>query len=374
MNLDLDTVIYNTLGQISENVIEPITPCILNALKPASDFIIKNITVNDKTSNAIRIGSQLLAGAILAETIAFFAVVNTRYLPLLKADFGEDFAKSDIMQEKVIPMLSRLANNILPYCEDAGTYESKTGLRHLWFANMALGAPWAGYLLNFERTGYSNKCWLLQHTNYTTQEGRYMWQSHVGYSWIYDYFFSLGGPIDKVRLPFTLGEGAATEYYIIWCWKADYWNLGAGGEIGIYKTTNETSAANMFYQVDENLTVHARMKITYGPSENNSIVLNEFHQTNWWITSFSPVIQHANVDWIHVSILGRITDNTFYDELGDTFIDCYHNITSDSVDFGDWSKVAVYDSVNDRIMCTNTDVGCTHYNDPDNGFQFIIEF
>lgn len=191
-----------------------------------------------------------------------------------------------------------------------------------------------------------------------------MWQSQVGYSWVYDYFFSLGGPIDKVRLPFKHTINNETTYYIIWCWKADYWNLGAGAEIGIYRTKDEYSAENLFYDIDVNLTVHARMRIVYESSILGNIVLNDFHQTNWWITSFSPLIQHPNVDKIKVTIYARITDA----ELND-----YIN-PENSIQGSDWNKFSKVEEIDPERFCKSGDVGCLHFDDPNNGFQFKINY
>ena len=41
----------------------------------------------------------------------------------------------------------------------------------------------------------------------------------------------------------------------MWIWKGDYWNLGAGAEIGIYHTDSEIYHNNAFYDVDTNLTL-----------------------------------------------------------------------------------------------------------------------
>lgn len=359
MNLDWDTVLFNTITSIVD-VVEPVAP----SIKKLSDTIINEITVDDKTANSFRIGARILAGSIMVETIAFFGVVNSLFLPELKEWLGSDFAQSDIMYNHITPLLNKLASNILPRFGDAGTYDSKTGLRHIWFANMALGAPWAGYFLNFERTKLKNNSRLLQYTNYTTVEGKYMWQSQVGYSWVYDYFFSLGGPIDKVRLPFKHTINNETTYYIIWCWKADYWNLGAGAEIGIYRTKDEYSAENLFYDIDVNLTVHARMRIVYESSILGNIVLNDFHQTNWWITSFSPLIQHPNVDKIKVTIYARITDAKLNDYIN----------PENSIQGSDWNKFSKVEEIDPERFCKSGDVGCLHFDDPNNGFQFKINY
>lgn len=74
--------------------------------------------------------------------------------------------------------------------------------------------------------------------NYRTLPDSYQWQKAVGYTWFYDWFFNLGGPIKRKMYQFEVERGGLlithVTQYVVWCWKADYWNLGAGAEIGIY--------------------------------------------------------------------------------------------------------------------------------------------
>ena len=357
----------------------------------------------DRFGNTVRLVSKTVSIAILPETVLFFAVVNTTILPGVKAYFGEDFANSSFMQETGIPLLSKTATEILPLFSGEETFDVPTGLRHFMPANMALGAPWAGYFLGFETSWFGRG--LFKHQNYTTVEGKYMWQSEMGYSWLYDYFFSLGGPIERLIFKFK----HENTNYVIWCWKGDYWNLGAGSEIGIYYTDNDKYAENNFYLIDESLTVHTRMIVKYRwlfGSEIGSSTLIDFHQTNWWVTMFTPAVQHPRVDRIDVDLYVRFTGDNYY-----SLMESFYNTYKDKDDNGEWAEISILPWSNKakplgheshevcglnpavcNCVCptyntncagpctyytykcqpTDAESGCLHYNDSDNGFQFKI--
>ena len=70
---------------------------------------------------------------------------------------------------------------------------------------------------------------------YKDNEGVYhasfdCWQQLFGYNNLYDFFFDLGTSCEPAKFPFTYNG----KEYIIWMWKGDYINLGAGAELGIY--------------------------------------------------------------------------------------------------------------------------------------------
>lgn len=64
---------------------------------------------------------------------------------------------------------------------------------------------------------------------------RYSWQSLGGYNNGYDAIFRhfTGNNMDREKFAFTVGS---TEY-ILWTWRGDYLNLGAGAEIAILPTS-----------------------------------------------------------------------------------------------------------------------------------------
>lgn len=90
------------------------------------------------------------------------------------------------------------------------------------------------------------------------------------------------------------------------------WRRGDGAEIGIYYTENEDNAENNFYIIDDSLTLHVHMLIKYNELGFIPITLNDFHQTNWWVCSFTPAIQFPNVDWIDVDLDVRFTGSNYH--------------------------------------------------------------
>ena len=169
------------------------------------------------------------------------------------------------------------------------TYETDKGLQYcLWPYTMAMGSRLGAFFLEFFPD---------DNGNYTTREGQYQWQHKMGYNWLYDAFFSLGGPIEKLVYEFThTNPDNETKYYAVWCWKGDYWNLGPGAEIGIYVQDKQKRAERGFYDIDkDNLKVKTHMKVDY----NGAVA--EIEQTNWWITMFMPWKgQRINLDDLQV--------------------------------------------------------------------------
>ena len=365
----------------------------------------------DRTAGRIRVVSKAVSIALLPATVLFFWGANRAVLPAVKDYIAngdpaarEDYAQSDLARNTVTPTLSKLAKWGLPLIGGDRTHGVPTGLRHFMPVDMRYGAPWAAYFLGFESSEYSwNRFGLFDFTNYTTVEGKYMWQQEVGYSWWYDYFFSLGGPIQRLQLKFATEQNGsvAPAYYVIWCWKADYWNLGAGAEIGIYYTEEESNAEANFYEIDPQLTVHTRMKIDYTWLNRVPVTLNDFHQTNWWVTSFTPSVQLPNIEWLNVNLDVRFTGDNYY-PLMRAFVDEYNSPHEPN---SDWLFVSLFEPVGKvrpighlshvcgkrpefctcvcplgnsncsrpcsyySVKCTEN---CTHISEPENGFQFKI--
>lgn len=253
-----------------------------------------------------------------------------------------------------------------------------------------------------------------------------MWQQEVGYTTLYDAVFSAGGPIKRLRYEFVEGS----TYYCIWLWKGDYWNLGAGAEIGIYATDNSDYAEKNFYEIDPDLTLHVRMVLKYKELGLFTITLNDFHQTNWWTCSFTPLIQHPNINWLSVDIDARFVDNRNpkgspfsqnpgpmrssyinYHKLMKPFYNAWKEKEESPITTDDWEEITMLDYANKvkptghashpqctkhparcecvcpfnnsrcanpcsyyTTKCSYGDSGCTHYGDNDNGFQFNIKY
>jgi len=104
------------------------------------------------------------------------------------------------------------------------------------------------------------------------------WQSwsFVGYNRFYDFVFDVVTDMKTEQFKFTSNN---TDF-IIWVWKGDYINLGAGAELGIYygggphwKTGTAYALPMTLQLLDEN---------------GNSLVYWKPDEANWWITGFNP--------------------------------------------------------------------------------------
>ena len=139
-------------------------------------------------------------------------------------------------------------------------------LRTIFSQDLDRYAWFGGLTLDFHK---NRNIFSKNYGNYTTLEGSYQWQKQVGYTWWYDWCFNAGGPVDKVRYQFVVDQGTPNAtYYIIWCWKGEYWNLGAGAEIGIYYNEDADQAEQGYYKIEpEKLFVTVLMNVFYGTEQ-----------------------------------------------------------------------------------------------------------
>ena len=81
--------------------------------------------------------------------------------------------------------------------------------------------------------------------------------------------------------------GADGEKYILWAWKGDYVNLGAGCEMGIYhECINAPNSKTLHW---ETATQYA-MPMTISLSYTNGETIFDYSpaKDQWWINGFSP--------------------------------------------------------------------------------------
>jgi len=115
------------------------------------------------------------------------------------------------------------------------------------------------------------------------------WQQIGGYNDLYDYIFDVGTSMATAKFEFTDDSG---RDYILWAWKGDYINLGAGAELGIYSrdsgvlgVVDVATPHDDHWLVDTNLA----MPMTMTLKEENTVIANYTPSKNqWWITSFNP--------------------------------------------------------------------------------------
>ncbi|AEY65566.1 DUF4474 domain-containing protein [Clostridium sp. BNL1100] len=101
-------------------------------------------------------------------------------------------------------------------------------------------------------------------------------QQYGGYNDLYDIVFDFATSMRREKYDYKVGE----KEYIVWLWKGDYLNLGAGAEIGIY-TGGEP---HWFSDVDNAMP----MTLSLRDKEGNNIFEWDPKKKNWWCTGFNP--------------------------------------------------------------------------------------
>lgn len=129
------------------------------------------------------------------------------------------------------------------------------------------------------------------------------WQSLGGYNDLYDFVFNLGSSMEPVKSEFSDEDGDGKEDYILWGWKGDYWELGAGGELGIYRRLGDSE----IWYVDKNLAIDMTLNVKYRKYSYSTwtSILNwnpkDYYQNDyskqkqWWITGFNPTYANKGV-------------------------------------------------------------------------------
>lgn len=126
------------------------------------------------------------------------------------------------------------------------------------------------------------------------------WQAYAGYTDLYDFVFNLGSSMIPSKNEFYDTNNDGKRDYILWCWKGDYWELGAGGELGIYRRLGDSEV----WYIDKKLAIYMSMKVEYRKYtyQNWTTIIDwnpqdyyekdSSRQKQWWITGFDP--EYAN--------------------------------------------------------------------------------
>lgn len=103
-----------------------------------------------------------------------------------------------------------------------------------------------------------------------------------------------GTSMDKRRYEFSVGDSD----YILWAWKGDYINLGAGAELGIYqrKTVLGFKTGQWDSQPERAMPMTLRLSYTNG----KNIFSYEPDENQWWINGFNA--QKPNIQAVDVTM------------------------------------------------------------------------
>ncbi|MCQ4115607.1 RHS repeat-associated core domain-containing protein [Ruminococcus sp. zg-921] len=105
------------------------------------------------------------------------------------------------------------------------------------------------------------------------------WQQYFGYNDLYDIVFAIGTSMVSKKYVFTYNK----KSYVLWAWKGDYINLGAGAELGIY------TGGEYHWTVNKSLALPMSMYLKY----KNKKIIYYYCSNAWWITGFNPKYQNV---------------------------------------------------------------------------------
>ncbi len=161
-------------------------------------------------------------------------------------------------------------------------------------------------------------------------------QQFGGYREFYDDVFNRFTSMEREKFEFESGG----KEYVLWAWKGNYLNLGAGAEMGIYQRTLDIDALaghggregpsidlidgnQKHWFVNRNLTLPMSLRLDY----RGETIINyndDMSQDFWWVTGFNSNYQgnHITRDTLRATF---VQDFSQYPELFKDFYNEYQN-------------------------------------------------
>ena len=143
------------------------------------------------------------------------------------------------------------------------------------------------------------------------------WQAVFGFNDVYDKVFNRATSMDSAKFEFTSTSDG--KNYMLWAWKGDYLNLGAGAELGIYYD----SIIPGHWGVDKDLAMEMPLELEYtNPKTARKITLFTYKpgKPQWWITGFKPSVRIAHENDLTANYSVTFNNNTmftdFYNKYG----------------------------------------------------------
>lgn len=115
------------------------------------------------------------------------------------------------------------------------------------------------------------------------------WQQYFGYSDLYDVVFNSATSMRNGKYDFDINNDYYSDY-ILWAWKGDYLNLGAGAELGIY---TRWKYSDTIWKVDKSKAMKMTLKLNY---KNKTLFDYRPIEKQWWITGFDYRTQNVYRD------------------------------------------------------------------------------
>lgn len=174
------------------------------------------------------------------------------------------------------------------------------------------------------------------------------WQKNVGYDDFYDEVFdngtSIAGRKRMERHKYEIDVNAdKIPDYILWAWKGDYYNLGAGCELGIYERVIDEDYG-IVWRCATSKAFNCDVKLELKNISTPIINWNNDGNKHWWFTGFNSNYQFPllwNIDDLTATF--EVTFNNFNsqgenDKFYNEFYDRYsRNHNNSSLDWKYWS-------------------------------------
>lgn len=121
------------------------------------------------------------------------------------------------------------------------------------------------------------------------------WQKLGGYNNFYDAVFKVATINNMRKEKFEFSYNGTK--YIVWAWRGDYLNIGAGAEIGLYYSPIKVPIIGFEHWkcANFNLPMTLNLYNYYGQDYIYNIFCWSPKQQQWWITGFNPSWQNPNV-------------------------------------------------------------------------------
>lgn len=189
-----------------------------------------------------------------------------------------------------------IRKEIIEHKDDMNLYltEHEDGVRKVLMAikkqfTGEITAAVGAYILNFT---YDNKK-SAYHSHPVT------WQKTYGYNDFFDTVFRTGSNMEVKKIEFKHNY----RNHILWMWKGDYWNLGTGSEIGLYKQALD---CNTHYDAVDFLSTMQLSTYEYSKGQVYGSYYNwdPINDRQWWITAFDW--RHPNPKTSNLVTIGKV--------------------------------------------------------------------
>jgi RHS repeat-associated protein len=238
----------------------------------------------------------------------YYDPANTRML-------SQDIVKGNILKPHGLNPYSYALNNPLKYIDPTGMTEEVIGSlltdsgKEVVRTGVRIGESAINTALNFVTFGHLNTAKVGALTlmmdkepfgeGYTYHAKVDCWQRFFGFNDFYDEVFDTGTYMNRAKFEFETPDG---REYMIWAWKGDYINLGAGAELGIYTRgtdlfsilTSPLSHATGYYPDHWVSALDHKMPMSVTLEMNNKKIIDYANAKHWWITGFNPEYKYLD--------------------------------------------------------------------------------